>query len=506
MTLPEVEPCLALGAEGWGALGRRLRAIGLTSQAYEPFQKLAWNAHRSLRSPIVKWHLRRDPAPRAVVMRMLAFWDPVTLDEARAALGDAVTPERLVELGVLGRTAGGGVVSRFVLRLVDDRFVLSDDVNVGGEAVMGVGPTTEGLIAAARPRHRARRALDLGCGAGTVAVALAATCDEVVATDISTRAVALTRINAWLNGIGNVEARAGDLFAPVAGETFDLVVSQPPFVARDDASPSTTFLFGGARGDELVTALLGKLGPHLSPGGTAVLLVEWPIVEGDAPLEQRVRAALGGSSGDLSVMVVQWTDVDVDDHCARYPMIGHVWQDEAFERDAIRRREHFEKTRIRALRPTFTVVRRTSPGAGWTATVLGRWPGSGAGVRGQLERLIAARDLVAQGDDALRAASLRAGEGVVFSPPAADGKVDVTLPAERLQPSLTSNEESVRLMRFVEGAPRVDEGIARCMESEGGSAQDAEAAADAADALEAVKEALLLGVLEVREDPTFLGG
>ena len=62
-------------------------------------------------------------------------------------------------------------------------------------------------------------------------LSLAAKVDRVIGTDINPRAVALSRINAALNGIGNVEFREGDMFAPVAGETFDLIISQPPFVS-----------------------------------------------------------------------------------------------------------------------------------------------------------------------------------------------------------------------------------------------------------------------------------
>jgi SAM-dependent methyltransferase len=490
MTLPAVAPCLELGPGAWASLGQRFRAIGLSSRTYHPFQKLASNAHRALRSPMVKWHLRRDPTPVAIALRAFAFWDPVSPADARAALGDALSLERALDAGVLVTTADGGVVSPFVLRLVNDLYVLSDDVNVGGEAVMGVGPTTKGLVAVARPTGRVRRVLDLGCGAGTVAVGLAASADEVVATDISERAVALARINAWLNGLSHIDCRAGDLFAPVTGETFDLIVSQPPFVAQDQDAVTTTFLFGGPRGDELVMALLTRVGAHLGPGGTAVLLVEWPIVDGDAPLEQRVRAAVGPVD-DLSVLVVRWADTDVDDHCTRYPMIGHVWQDEAYERDALRRREHFERTGIRALRPTFTVVRRTRPGAAWTSVVDGCWPGDSAKVAGQLDRLFAARDLVARGKDALRAARLRLPEGVTFATPEIDGAVEVSFAPHTLHGALTYNDAAARLVRFVGEATRVDEGIARYAAAAGENLADF-----ADDALDAVGEALLHGVLE----------
>ena len=102
------------------------------------------------------------------------------------------------------------------------------------------------------------RGLDLGCGAGTGALSLAAQVDRVIGTDINPRAVALSRINAALNGIGNVEFREGDMFAPVAGENFDLIISQPPFVSTPPGLAAASYESGGARGDELPLRLLAR--------------------------------------------------------------------------------------------------------------------------------------------------------------------------------------------------------------------------------------------------------
>jgi SAM-dependent methyltransferase len=492
MMLPEVEACLAFGAPGWGVLGERLRAMGLTGRACQPFERLAGMAASAQHAPVLKWHLRRLREPYAVAMRMFMYWDPVTPEEARAALGDARTVECLLDAGVLTRTAEGGVRSPYLLRLVGDLFVLSDDVNVGGEAVMGVGPSTRGLARIARPRGRARRALDVGCGAGSVAVWLAGSCDQVIATDVSARAIAFARINVWLNGLTNVECRLGDLLAPVEGESFDLIAAQPPFVAHDDASPATTFLFGGARGDELAMRLLQALGGHLAPGGMALLLVEWPIVEGDAPLEERLRRVVG-ETGDRSILVMQWADTDIDEHCSRYATIGHVWQDEAYERNAMRWREHFARTRIRALRPTFTVVRRDPAGAslGWTWTVQGRTLAETRPSREQLDRLIAARDLVARGRSAIRQATLRLAGGVTFAQRGESDEVEASFVGGGLCGPITMNAGSVRVFGYVHQAERVERGIEAFAANEGRTMDEI-----GEPALEGVELALLHGLLE----------
>src|SRR3954467_3245724 len=83
------------------------------------------------------------------------------------------------------------------------------------------------------------RVLDLCTGSGAIAVA-AAGCGagDVTAIDVSRRSVATVRINARLNGV-RVRAERGDLFAPVAGERFDAIASNPPSPpAADEALPT----------------------------------------------------------------------------------------------------------------------------------------------------------------------------------------------------------------------------------------------------------------------------
>jgi len=491
MMLPDVEACLAFGADGWNAVGERLHAVGLTWEASRPYERLAAMGDRPRHSPMVKWHLRRVGEPLAIAMRMFMYWDAVTPDEARTALGEGLSLEALLAAGVLMKTSEGGIVSPYLLRIAGRLFILSDDVNDGGEAVMGPGTTTRGLALIALPRGRVAHALDVGCGAGTIALWLAASCDRVVATDVSARAAAFVRINAWLNGITNVECRVGDMYAPVAGESFDLITAQPPFVSRDDAAPATTFLFGGARGDELALRLLGEMGDHLSPGGLAILFVEWPIVDGDPPLESRVRTALG-EAAERSVLLMQWEDADVDEHCAAYATIGHPLRDDACERDAIRRREHFEKTKIRSLRPTFTVVRRDLPGrgVGWTSTAPGRTFAGARPSRRQLDALIAARDLVALGRGAVEDARLRVPRGVSFVEQG--DKVEATFAGGGLCGPMTMNVGIARLVGAVHEADHTRAGI------EAFAAGEGRTLAEMGDkAMEAVEVALMHGLLEL---------
>jgi hypothetical protein len=109
----------------------------------------------------------------------------------------------------------------------------------------------------------------------------------VVATDVNPRALAFTQISAALNGIQNVETRAGSLFEPVAGERFDRILSNPPFVITprtvgEDSADQFTYRDGGLPGDDIVASLIRSLPDVLAPGGTAQLLGNWEVPEGSA--------------------------------------------------------------------------------------------------------------------------------------------------------------------------------------------------------------------------------
>ena len=107
-----------------------------------------------------------------------------------------------------------------------------------GPAVLVPRPETELLVerALALRDKASSRAADLGTGSGAIALALAAERPgwEVVATDVSADALATARANAAALNLSWVEFALGNWFEPLGGRTFDLVVSNPPYVAEDD--------------------------------------------------------------------------------------------------------------------------------------------------------------------------------------------------------------------------------------------------------------------------------
>jgi release factor glutamine methyltransferase len=132
------------------------------------------------------------------------------------------------------------------------------------------------LIDATRVRPDAQ-VLDMGTGCGVGAVIAARLASRVVAVDINPAAVRCAQLNAMLNHVEHrIELRCGDLFAPVTGERFDLVLFNPPFLRgapRDDRDRAW-------RSSDIAERFAAGLAAHLKPTGVALLVLS---TFGDAP-------------------------------------------------------------------------------------------------------------------------------------------------------------------------------------------------------------------------------
>jgi SAM-dependent methyltransferase len=215
--------------------------------------------------------------PRAIAIRLFFCGAPVDQAELGALLGSGLAG-KLAAAGLLIESSPGLWTFPFQLRLVCGLFLVSDFLGDARDAVMGAGETTGILYQAALPRCRVGRVLDLGCGAGTLALLLAREADEVIATDINPRAVGLAQFNTAINEIRNVECRVSDLFDAVHGERFDLIVSQPPYYPNGVGGrpgETHTFLHGGVRGDELARRIVDAIPQHLLPSGRGVVFASW---------------------------------------------------------------------------------------------------------------------------------------------------------------------------------------------------------------------------------------
>ncbi len=155
-------------------------------------------------------------------------------------------------------------------------------------------PDTERLVELALewlPSDVPLRVLDLGTGSGAIALALALERPliQMVAVERSAAAASVARRNTAALGLAErVEVREGDWFAPVAGEVFDLIVSNPPYIEADDPHLATgdlrfeprSALASGADGLDDLRHIVGHARPFLRPG--AALLVEHGWQQGAA--------------------------------------------------------------------------------------------------------------------------------------------------------------------------------------------------------------------------------
>jgi methylase of polypeptide subunit release factors len=474
-------------------LGERLRSLEIT-RAHQDIVELGAKFTDSLARPVRLWHLRRAGGAPAAAMRLFMFADFVAEADARLALGE-LPLEPFVAAGLLQRTQAGELASSCPLRFSEEVLFFADDLAHGGDAAMGLGRMTIALARAAWQARPTKRALDLGCGAGACALALAQHVEQVVASDINERAVAFTKLNATLNGMTNVDARQGDMYATVAGEEFDLVVSQPPFVPMPEGATEATYLFGGRRGDELPLRAVAGLGPHLARGGRAIFFVQWPLVDGD-PIDERVRRAL--ARDDANLLFVESAGLSIDDYCVAAglefveggvaELSREVGMDE-FAQRSVRYREHMEKLGVLGLREAFTVVERARGGTGWTATVtlsdLEELKVTGA----HIDAMVAAQDLAASGRARLLDAKLRLPPGTMQARHA-DGGLVLLFSTDWFLDRVKLDPDVARLVVLVHEAPRVKDAVDRFLKKTTGPRAEL-----AERTLDVVEQALTGGVL-----------
>jgi release factor glutamine methyltransferase len=115
-------------------------------------------------------------------------------------------------------------------------------------------------------------ALDLCCGTGAVGLSIAGRVRHMVAVDINPIAVRNTIINYRDNGLSErLDAAVGDLFSPLRGNVFDLVIMNPPYV--DDLGRVGDLSWSGGRGGrQVIDRFLDTVGAFLGPGGRAAFI------------------------------------------------------------------------------------------------------------------------------------------------------------------------------------------------------------------------------------------
>jgi methylase of polypeptide subunit release factors len=255
--------------------------------------------------------LREDDDPLAVLTRLWLLQRPVPTEALQAALPGLLAP--LTAAGVLSSTG------RQTRAEVDVRPYASDD-GASGWVVSDLSPGLDTVVAAMRPdfvlgvssasstlaqltlRRPVTRALDLGTGCGVQTLHLARHATTITATDLNPRALRMAALTFALNGV-EAELRLGSLYEPVAGERFDLITTNPPYVMSPPRTDAERLAYreGSWTSDGLVERVVRDGVAHLARDGTLQVLANWAHVRGE-DWRDRIGGWLAGTGCDALVV------------------------------------------------------------------------------------------------------------------------------------------------------------------------------------------------------------
>ncbi|MEZ7004600.1 methyltransferase [Streptomyces sp. AD55] len=320
----------------------------------------------------------RGDTPLELLVRLFLLQQPVP----HARVADVLPLDDCLAHGWLVPTDGEEVAATVDVRPYggpdgEDWFIVSDlGCAVGGAG--GIGNRAEGVVlgvggasttlAGLTVRTPVRAALDLGTGSGIQALHASGHATRVTATDVNPRALHITALTLALSGAPAADLREGSLYEPVGEETYDLIVSNPPFVISPGAR--LTYRDGGMAGDDLCRTLVRQTGRRLAEGGFAHFLANWQHVEG-RDWTERLRSWVPDGCDAWIVQrevqdITQYAELwlrDAGDHrgdTAAYEARYDAWLDE------------FEARGVKAVGFGWITLRRTA--AATPSVTVEEWP------------------------------------------------------------------------------------------------------------------------------------
>lgn len=255
-----------------------------------------------LDDPLMTLWRTRGTSPLETFIRLFRAGLSVPLDVAQKAV--APTPlEDWLACGLL--VAEGNEVRRGValapyqgLVIATDSIRRHDAHELRPNHVLELSSPSR-ILAEATIRVRNGSALDMAAGSGVQALLAARHSQHVVATDVNARALNMAVFNAALNGLANIDVRSGSMYEPVADETFDLIVANPPYVI----SPDSQFVFrdSGMTGDRVCELAVRGAAARLNEGGFCQALCNWAHPR-SGDWKERITSWFADSNCDVWVL------------------------------------------------------------------------------------------------------------------------------------------------------------------------------------------------------------
>jgi SAM-dependent methyltransferase len=441
-----------------------------------------------------------EPSPFHCLVRLFILGAIIPDAAARLAVFPADL-ERLIAGGVIKRD-GDGVRATARLAPWRDFLLFSDFIPAEGEplradfVMSGASPSSVSLTRLTF-RNPVVSALDVGTGAGIHALLAAAHAKCVVATDTNARALNFAAMNARLNAIENVSFKQGSFFEPVAGERFDLIVSNPPFIV----SPESSLMFQspGMAGDGVSQLMVRESPRYLNEGGCAISLISWHH-QGESDWFERPRGWAAGSGCDC--WLLRASSQDPLSYAANALRQTVSIRSASYAEQLDRWVDYYRFHKISRLALGAVILRKRQASENWLhcENLAGAAVATDAGP--QIQRMFAAEDVLAEIDDEalldrrvalhpdhLLEQKLVAGEGGWVS------QSLVLVPANGIEHRSTIDTRVLFLLSQCHGARTVREMISSVGESDG---TDFAAAADSG--LPLVKRLLRAGLLVVQEN------
>ncbi len=324
------------------------------------------------------------------LVALLAAGGSISQAAAQRAL-HPIPIEELADAGLL--EIGSESVRATVRALPCDGLVLFGDNDSGSDVVAPLTRPSQ-LTAWLTPPDTRHSMLDLGTGSGVLGLRAAGHCARVVGVDINPRALGFAELNRRLNGLENVEWREGDWLKPVAGERFDLIVSNPPYVVSPDSE--FTYRDSGMPGAELVAELCREIPDRLEENGLAIVLGMWPHKTSDD--WEAVPSSWVYGNGCDSLVVCFETVAPLEHAVAWNSPPARLLEPAAFKETVARWNRYFCETGTEAISFGAVVIRRRRSARHWTRLLRASTPPSDGAAR-QLMRIMVGNDFLERSPD-----------------------------------------------------------------------------------------------------------